>query len=61
MDAVTYSPMPNKSRKFRLVNRLRDSQRVRERKRSGQPSVLSNDRSCGHYPSKFVSLSRESY
>ena len=61
MDAVTYLPVPNKSRKFRLVNRLRDAQRVRERKRSGQPLLLSNDRSCGHYPSNFVSFSRGSY
>jgi len=56
MDAV-----PNKATKFRLVNRLRDAQKVRDRKRSGQHLVLSNGRSCGHYPSNFLSLSRESY
>jgi hypothetical protein len=48
MDAV-----PNKATKFRLVNCLRDAQRARERNRSGQPLVLSSDRSCGHYPSNL--------
>ena len=53
--------VPNKATEFRLVNRLRDAQKVRERNRSGKPLMLSNGQSCGHYPSNFLSLSRASY
>ena len=43
MDAVTYSPVPNKSTKVLLVNPFRDTQRVRERNRSGHPLVWGDD------------------
>jgi hypothetical protein len=43
MGKITSSPVPNKSTKSRLVNRLGDTESVRDRKRPDRPSVLSVD------------------
>jgi hypothetical protein len=71
MDIIPYSPVPNKCTKSRLVNRVRDTERVQERKRSGRPFVLNDDhaesirqtllRSATKLPRRLCNWSRLSY